>query len=146
MPEFFPGREEERRISAVVNLGQKHGAAERGAEFVAHQVRCFGEGVLALPGYAEAAVAAGFEYRTMHLVGAALGDHHGAGGPRQLGARYRRFDAGLLDRVQSPPARTNAARVAVPPGYTLLQDVPGGVAHPVNPRVAWSPLPSPPPT
>src|SRR5260370_35931561 len=87
MPEFFPGSEEERPISAVVNLGQKHGAAERGAEFVAHQGRCLGEGVLALPGYAEAAVAAGFEYRTMHLVSAALGDHHGAGGARHIRPR-----------------------------------------------------------
>ena len=136
LAQLFPGSEEEGSIPAVIDLGQIHRAAERGAEFVAHQVRRLGEGVLPLAGDAEAAVAAGFEDRTVNVVRAALGDHHGAGGARQLGAGHRRFYAELLDRVESGGAGLNRAGVAVLQGHAVLHDVHGGVAQAVDLRLA----------
>ena len=71
MRQLLPGGEEEGPVLAVVDFGQIDGAANRRAEFVAHQVRRLGEGVLPLPGDAEAAVAAGVESRAVDIVGAA---------------------------------------------------------------------------
>ena len=62
------------------------GPPQRSAEFVAHQVRRLGEGILALAGDAEAAVAAGFEDANRGTRWCRSGDHDGAGGALQLGA------------------------------------------------------------
>lgn len=107
------GEEEERAVAAVVQLGDPDGAAERGAEFVAHQVRRLEVEVLAGACDAQAAVPCCVEYGSVDLIGArAGGDHEGAGAV-QLGGGVVGLGAELGDGVESGRPRRDRLPLAV---------------------------------
>ena len=143
LAQLFPGGEEEGSVLAVVDLGKIHRAAERGAEFVAHQMRRLGERVLALARDAEAAVAAGFEDRTVDIVGAARVIMMALAGRVELGAGYRRLDAEFLDRVESRAGGTESRRYCGPAGSRRPARSPWRNRAGRRPWAGWRCLPGP---
>src|SRR5262249_31368040 len=80
-PKFFPSAEKESSIP-------DQRSAQRRSEFVADQMRCFGERVLPRTCHPKSAVAACFERRTMKLIRSAACAEDRTGRPLDPGAGY----------------------------------------------------------
>ena len=122
----FIGDKEEGLVATVVDLGDKHGAADRAAKLIADEVGSgeIGWGLTG-SGDAQCIVAVGFKKRTADLIRAGSGGDDGGGGSGELGAGVEGFDLYFLDGIGvwklSPGGVADAAEVAIGHGRAVLR-------------------------